>query len=356
MGERSGADRFWWVFFIALSLLLGIGLVGQYSDHRVFVESHGKVLLSRQGVELLERNLAGILSEQERLLLGTTQRDIHAQVDKEVKLAFAAVHAQVPAYADFHYSLRGEYLQLGFALMGKEDKYLRQILFQDSEFESRLAAAMSRIQVVADRSLGESFGQLRHTTTRELQLSEVDQGLFARLITLSIADVESRFAHTMASIRVTGSVTGAGVGVATAKLGRKLVARSAGKVAGKTAARTMGLGEGATAGAAIGSMILPGPGTLAGGVVGGVVSWLATDTLILGMDEDMNREQFEAELHQVIEQEQQRTVLTLQTAYSQLLKAIHADNAAALKGLRPVDLVRYPRFITGRGDPMEEMK
>jgi hypothetical protein len=78
-----------------------------------------------------------------------------------------------------------------------------------------------------------------------------------------------------------------------------LLKAAAGRAAGAGAGFAAGIGAGAAAGAAAGTLAAPGPGTVAGGVLGilgGVAAFLATDWLLLELEESVSREDFRREI------------------------------------------------------------
>ena len=69
-----------------------------------------------------------------------------------------------------------------------------------------------------------------------------------------------------------------------------------------------------------------GPGAAACGVVGAVAAWLVTDAVIINLDEYFNRDEFEAELRQIIGEDRAEKKLLLEAALKE--KAIIMDAAA----------------------------
>jgi phage tail tape-measure protein len=90
-----------------------------------------------------------------------------------------------------------------------------------------------------------------------------------------------------------------------------------GKLAlGKAAGWLGGAAAGAGGGALVGSVV-PGLGTTVGAAVGGVVgglgTWIATDYVLLGLEEALSRERFEAEILTAIDEAEAEFLASLAT-------------------------------------------
>ena len=83
------------------------------------------------------------------------------------------------------------------------------------------------------------------------------------------------------------------------------------KVAAKSAAKPLGMGGAAAAGAAAGSLGGP-PGAAVGGAIGAVVGWFSMDYAIIKVDELVNRDRFEADLHLMIDAEKELLALRVE--------------------------------------------
>jgi len=89
------------------------------------------------------------------------------------------------------------------------------------------------------------------------------------------------------------------------------------KLAGKSALK----GGGALGAAATGMAICSptGPGALLCGAVAGLAAWVAVDAAVVNLDEMLNRETFEADMHHVVNEQQKKLSQAYSDAYSALL-------------------------------------
>jgi len=153
-----------------------------------------------------------------------------------------------------------------------------------------------------------------------------------------------------------------GTGVAVAKgLGAAVMKKTLIKVAGtktfhfaasllgKLAAKSAVKGSGVLAGAGTGAALCSptGPGAVACGAVGGLIAWLVVDKVAIELDEALNRDEFEADIHSAIDAQQAVLKEQLLMVYGRLLpgKLEALRESAGDLGLkpgkmRPVDALR----------------
>ncbi|MDF3606885.1 hypothetical protein PE067_12555 [Paracoccus sp. DMF-8] len=222
---------------------------------------------------------------------------VAAHLDPALDRMFRPVHAAIPAYADFHYSVWGQYAELlaaGAETLGIEEEVgslMRQHLF--AGFEDRHSAEMAALTEIYRTTVTDAF-------TREGErLAETTGQPLTDAIEKSLHDAQRRMLVTapLASASATVAV------VAIVKpIAKKVVAATAAKAAAKGLGKAGGIGGAAAAGAAAGSVVGP-VGTVVGGVAGAVVGWLAVDYAVVKLDEYFNREEFEAGLATAIDEQ-----------------------------------------------------
>ncbi|WP_330448587.1 hypothetical protein FLP41_15930 [Paracoccus marcusii] len=71
------------------------------------------------------------------------------EIDPELDAAFAPVYAGIPRYMDFHYSLKGEWLELSASVLGQMESQLDEHLF--TGLEDRIANISQGLQTDFDR-------------------------------------------------------------------------------------------------------------------------------------------------------------------------------------------------------------
>ena len=238
---------------------------------------------------------------------------VEASVDDALDQIFGPVYAGIPTYADFHYSVWGQYAELlaaGKETLGIEEEIgslMRERLF--GGFETRLVQQMAHLQAVYEYAVTSTFAAEGERLTLESgqQLPEAIQ--------LTLDDAKQRMIVTLPAATA-GSAAGAAVVVAVVKpIAAKVVASTAVKAAAKGIGKAAGIGGSAAAGATVGSFLGP-VGTAAGGIGGAIVGWLVVDYAVVSLDEYFNRDEFEAELRDAINVEQQQLRARILQAYA----------------------------------------
>jgi len=382
-GRASG--RFWLGFFAVILLLALVAAFALLKGGRQLAEKQLPqaaapvqrllylVLNGREYVIPEAHRLELSLALQEHL--GEEQQDqqqwLESRIDSAVDAAFAPVHDRVGDFADWYYSLTGEYLRYAHAIGGDMGDYLQEQLENtvflpaaldtnlDNLFESLDADVRSRLQQSGIR-MTENLEVLLREYARPLGVGEPRLGesldldvLLADSLSVSAKDINRQLLSVLVA---------AGAGMAVAKgLGALIMKKTLTKVAsgksfhlaasllGKLAAKSALKGGGALAGASSGAALCSptGPGALVCGAVGGLIAWLAVDKAAIELDEALNRDAFEADIHAAIDAQQSLLKRQLQEVYGGLLarKMAAAGQSAADLGarpgsMRPVDLLQ----------------
>lgn len=221
---------------------------------------------------------------------------LQAGMDPVLDAVFAPVHAAIPAYADFHYSVWGQYAELGTAALeaaGFEQQVygiLRKHLFEGHD--ARLVEAVGQAQEIYEAAARDSLRRSGEA---------LSPGGWTGPAATALEDARRRMRLTAPA----GFLGGLGTAAIAKPIAGKILASTAVKAAAKGAGKVTGIGGTAAAGAAAGSLLGP-VGAAAGGIGGAVLGWLIVDQAVIGLDEYFNRADFEAELCRVIEAERAR--------------------------------------------------
>lgn len=208
---------------------------------------------------------------------------------------FAPVHAAIPAYADFHYSVLGEYTELANAALGQASEAILEKMF--AGFETRLQAELTGL----DQTLGEVYAAALQARLEELRATLNAPDLdFGPLTQAAIADAQDRFIVTLPINLVATTAVAAGVAktasaVVAKKLAAKVAAKSAAKAASKLGAALTGAGVGAL------TCSWAGPAAVLCGVAGGAATWFAVDSAVVRIDAYFNRADFERDLAEMVD-------------------------------------------------------
>lgn len=217
---------------------------------------------------------------------------------------FAPVHDAVPAYADFHYSVLGEYVELTEAAFRAVSSSMQDRLFDG--FNPRLEGALGEVGAVFEETFRAEIE--RDVEAGRLALGE--DAIISEATRLAINDTIARAGIGLPSEIMAAGVGAIGAKAAAAALGKTLV-KGLAKVAAKSAAKPLGMGGAAAAGAAAGSVGGP-PGAAVGGAIGAIVGWFSMDYAIIKIDELVNRDRFEADLRLMIDAEKELLALRIE--------------------------------------------
>ncbi|WP_456379429.1 hypothetical protein [Thiolapillus sp.] len=385
---NTSSSRLAWLGFFGMILLLA--LLASFALLR-----GGKQLIERQAQQqaepiqdLLYVILNGerrVVPEAKRLQLSldmqeavdternTLQQQLQQQIDAAVGAAFAPVHGQVSAFADWYYSLTGEYMRYAHAVGGDMAEYLEQRLKEtvflpaalDVNLDTMLANLNAGLLHGMQRAEGKLAAQLQSLVTAsswptgsgEIVIGDslnLDQ-LFSSNLQPSAADINRQVFATLAATG-TGAAIAKGMGAAVAK---KTVAEivstksfhAASTLLAKLAAKSAAKGGGALAGAGAGALLCSptGPGALVCGAIGGLVAWVAIDKAVIELDEVLNRKVFEDDIHAAISAQQEQLKESLWLAYAKVveesflpLKKNAQVLAVPVGEFTPVDLLRQP--------------
>ena len=302
-----------------------------------------KIIVERVGGRFYRAGTIKRIREARLDFLSSQSIDLE-KLTNEIDRGFNLMEQNIDLFLDWYYSLLGEYARLLKLLTGSFEGFLAdkfaEYLSQGApfgEFERVFSALLE-----SESSRKSQYSEL---TQRIFGQNEIFPGDPSRLIVAEdIDDADSllSFRGVVASARirlVTSGLLGLGgagaagtaavglkvtgvagkkvaVGVAqavtkklAAKGAFKAAAKVAAKLAVKMAAAKTATGVGAVVGGVVGS-IVPVAGTAVGAVAGGAIVGLAfgvgADSLLLELDEALNRGEFRSELVESLNEERQK--------------------------------------------------
>ncbi len=255
------------------------------------------------------------------------------ELDAAARRGFAAMRGNVAGYLDWYYSLPAEYARTGHLLLGDIEDHLSgelHLALGQGDPLAPLATAVERMAGNPERLRDWRAERARLLGgCRDLALPVDDWAVTYTAVepgqlllagpSVEALDLRARLGGASAAAAA-GGLAGALVASAAGKLLAKeafgLAAEAVAKFAvGKTAGWLGGAAAGAGAGA-VGGSVVPGVGTAAGAVVGGVVgavgAWVATDYVLLELEEAISREAFEREILDAIDQAEAEFLASLQ--------------------------------------------
>ncbi|WP_405402663.1 hypothetical protein [Paracoccus sp. Ld10] len=257
--------------------------------------------------------------------------EVMEDIDPALDAAFAPVYAGIPRYLDFHYSLKGEWLELSASVLGQMENQLDEQLF--AGLEGRIGSISEGLQADFDR-LWLASVETSLTENREAEAP------FADLARQSVGDARNRIATTavvFGSLGIGGAALAVVPGIVAKKLGPKI----AGKVAVKTGARWATVASGAGAGGIL--CTWAGPAAAACVVVGGLISWVGVDYAIIKLDEHVSRDEFKQELEALVEEQKAAIRTVLQNIVRERLHSAQTERKDVVMTISLDELPGYKR-------------
>ena len=206
-----------------------------------------------------------------------TLREVLQETDSLLDGVYEPVYAAIPDYADFHYSLVGEYSLLFMALQGGISDDLQQRLF--GGFQHRTNSALGEL----DSLTLELYKSNLDAEVRDALNAESAGAVLGEATQLALDDAVAR-ARLSIPIAGAASIVGSGgLKALTASMATKLGTAIAAKATAKGAVK----GGAALAGAGGGAALCAWAGPFAAicGAGGGIVAWLLADGAIVNIAE-----------------------------------------------------------------------
>ena len=306
-------------------------------------------------------------------------------LDDETDPIFQEASQHIPAFADWYYSLRGEYTRLLTALFGNLpdllSRKLNQLVFEPAGTTHAIDSLANNLDTRLEEDLRKVVHDLQDRLVRLIR----KQGLEQKGVKVQVAgqwELGAQLAEhldTVVSLQPQdmarqGVATSAGVAasaVTAKKLGAVTVAKASTKMASakslgaitsvaaklglKSAAKAGGSLGGAGAGAASGAALCAGtvagaplaPGcAVVGGAAAGLATWLLVDKAVLETEELLNREELEEDLRQALETQRDELHATLKIRYLNMIEAGYArlqDTFA--KQVKPKNMIPKKDFV-----------
>ena len=223
-----------------------------------------------------------------------TLQAVLQQMDTSLAVVYQPVYAAIPGYADFHYSLAGEYSLLFMAVQGGIGDDLQQRLF--GGFQQRTNSALHELDSLSLRLYKSNLD----AEVRDALNAESAGAVLGDATQFALDDAVAR-ARLSIPVAAAASIVGSGgLNALTAgtgkKLGTMMVAKATGKGAAKGGAALAGFGSGATICA------VTGPLAVVCAVAGGIAAWVLADAAIVNLAELFNRDEFETNLRTLVDE------------------------------------------------------
>ena len=344
---KKRSSKLWWRWFwgtIITLLVLYLASIYLASTNTDINRERGRKNYLQKMREPLIQALPGI----EKYIINISElskEKIKEKIDEEVKKAYAPVYSKgIDNFSDFHYSVKGEYIELFSAAadgLSKEkkdkfDKLVYEHLFQSVEFDAHLKEAYKKINTFAVDEMIKNRESLHQKVQSDLNINDEEADLLIQqMFQIGISDMKDRFHNKIGnSMRATGVGGGAVAGVIVSKqvgkmfmkkVGTKLAVKGGSKVAGSLAGAAAGGETGLLCGAAA---VICSP---VGAVIGGVVGWFATDAVVVTADKYYSAEDFKDKLKSIIQTQEAETKEQFYKIYTQMIDETTIDDKAKLE-------------------------
>ena len=301
--EKPNLARWFWgsiIFMAGLSIFLSVAGVIRQSVDATTVDSAE----ANQGESGLGEPTATELSavELDNLLSGANLKAVNAvivQIEPLLEEVYQPVYLAIPKFADYHYSVWGEYAELTAAARGLQGVKLEETLFVG--FDKRLSSVESKL----DNIFSSTFLSSVEDETAEINASNNNLGALTKA---ALNDATRRMLITIPAGIATITGTKVVAGIIAKKIAAKLAIKAGAKVSGKLATTATGVGIGAA------SCVVLGPFAVSCAVVGGVGAWFAADYGIVKLDSWWSRADFENDLRTMIDEHKHSVKLEMEKA------------------------------------------
>ena len=325
--KRPNLSRWFWVTIVLLLVItVSLELLATWQAGRHGVENSGGNSVDQTGTNAtqVERWFDTAGEEAEKV-----REQIRGRLDE----AYAPVYAGIPKYMDFHYSLTGEWLELGSAAMGNLGGGLEKHLFDS--FDERLDAVSKHLVM--------EFDQRFRTALEEAMAAEPGGAeAFGPVVTRALRDSQDRMEKTAGTVGV-ALVGGATLKAFTTAFAKKLAIKLAAKVGTKTGMKWAAAGTGAAASA--GACSWAGPGAAACAVVGAAIAWVATDVAMIKLDEYVSRDDFERDLRALIDDHKIETQHAMEQMLASKILAVETERKVVVRDISLSELKNADRLM-----------
>ncbi|MCB6179025.1 hypothetical protein LHP98_12910 [Rhodobacter sp. Har01] len=350
MKKPPNLARWFWggiILMAVLTILLSfIAIFRQSSDLHEPVGSGSAENSSQEG-EPAEKS-ASELEEQLNKANKAALEAVKKKVEPLIDAAYEPVYDAIPIYADFHYSVLGEYTELTTAVLPYLGSKLQEMLF--SGLEERLDQVSVELDIVFNATFQSEL---------ESGAFEIDLGPLTKK---AKDDALKRMRITVPVSSAATLGTAAAIKVATTAMAKKIASKLAIKAAAKAGGKLLATSTGAGAGATL--CLWSGPGAGLCAAAGGVAAWFIADSAIVKLDEFWTRDDFQAYLSKMLDEQKVDLRSKFEKAFAARAVAVQKDSdeivrqhdftLRELSGVGNAEICRFAENLKARYEPMRE--
>jgi len=218
--------------------------------------------------------------------LQNNKEELEKKIDAHLNHAFGVIYGNIDNFLDFHYSIVGEYTQLGAMATGKIEQSVQEKLFPPS-FTLRIKRLDPLIAKEFQRHTQKHLNFVKSSLTKDVNM-ELNSDAFKRLN----ADIEHHVETQ--KLKISAIVTISIASMVAKVVASKIALKASSKVAIKSSAKLAT--KGASTGAAAATGALCGPAVVICSPVLATIAWFGSDALLLEADEYLHRDEFKKEI------------------------------------------------------------
>lgn len=273
-------EKIFWLVIIIMSIvylvaqLIAFNNIQSYSDKKMPIITK---YVAKENLEKYKDNIS--IDFQNRVSI------MDMAVDNEIDKLFNRVENNLDNFLDFHYSIKGEYIELSAMITKDIGELITDKLFGE-EFNKEVQDSLKTMNEIYKLNMKEHLKLIDNYA-----LEKVDLELNANSLQTLHDEINTNknIQEGKAGVLLLAGFSSRVIQVITTKLATKV----ASKVATKAAIKTGKFAASSVAGA---SGIVCGPFVVVCAPTAAIITWFATDAIIISGDEYFNREELKQEL------------------------------------------------------------
>ncbi len=237
-------------------------------------------------------------------------REINQTITTNSKELFSVAYSNIEKFLDFHYSVIGEYIELGNMATGKIEEHIQQRLFGDN-FSIKMDSMLETIAKEHQENIKDHL-QIIHNEAS----SGVDFSFNPKAIEHLHEDINQHFLlqqgklGTLIVATLAAKITKAIASKLAAKQATLLATKAGTKIGIKSTASLSGASAG----------VLCGPFIWICSPVAAATLWFGTDAIVVSVDEHLNRDEFKQEIINALDQQKIKLTNKLQKHYNKAIE------------------------------------
>ncbi|NOQ30584.1 MAG: hypothetical protein GQ570_05615 [Helicobacteraceae bacterium] len=291
--DMSKAEKLFWGTIVVFFIVFGIISIIAISRSQDIVTQTQKKPVTKEFIEklfpsgIVKDNI--IKNEKEiNQNLNLELQQMYSSVDREIDNLFYPVEQNIDKFLDFHYSVIGEYTELGTMAFGDINKMIEEKLF-GKDFANRINQSSNYMQEQYRTRINS------HLSTVDKYATEgVDKNINNEVLTnLQESIKNNNIRLSVQAAAPVGVMLGVKLAaVISSKIAAKATAKGVAKASSKVAAKTAAAGTGAALGTMCGPFFW-----ICSPVAAGTL-WVATDIVVVSGDEYFTRDELKKEILQ----------------------------------------------------------